>query len=241
MFKIIKVLNIILISLLLCELNFSANAEDTNGKNFMLPKTFKINDEFLPPLNASSTTKQSKTLSTETNAVNVNKSNSVTTSTVNKTMQTVKTNNVGTSAQVKNKVPAVYKQPTAIITTTPSNNNSAKSTVVRTNAVKPVTVNKSNNLSLTNLIKNYDCDYADTLKSTIISLSTMGITTSSYNTDKGQISAFLPSGKEIFILVVPFDNNSTYVRITPADGTYNLPMTTINTIFSNIQDNLSPN
>jgi len=223
MFKIM-----IIILLILCGFNLSVNAENTNGKNFMLPKTFKINDEFLPPLDASSIPEKNKTVSTETPKVN-------------KTTQTVKTNPVKSSSQIINKSPAVYKQP-ALTITTPAKNNGAKSSTVQTNTIKPNILNKVNNASsLTNLIKNYDCDYSGTLKSTIIALSTMGIATSSYNTEKGQILATLPSGKELFILVVPFNNNSTYVRITPADGNYNLPMATINTIFSNIQDNLTLN
>lgn len=93
-------------------------------------------------------------------------------------------------------------------------------------------------VSLENLVKNYKNSYADTLKSTIVSLNMMGIKTTSYNTQKGQIIAKLPSGKEIFVLIVPFSENQTSIRITPANGEYNLPMDIINEIFSAVEDNL---
>jgi len=223
---IIKLIVIIIIALVLCGFNISAKAEGSSGKNFILPKTFKINDEFLPPLDTKSDSLQKKTISTETIPVKIIKPNIVTTSTNNS----------------KEKVPTVYKQSSVVITTSSAKNNSVKSTVVQTNPVKINPVNKSNNAtSLTNLIKNYESSYADTLKSTIIALSAIGITPDSYNTERGQIIAKLPSGKEIFILVVPFTDNSTGVRITPTDGNYNLPLTTINEIFSNIGENLPAN
>lgn len=240
MFKtIFKATTVILISLVLCGFNHSAKAEGNSGKNFILPKTFKINDEFLPPLDVKSKPKQNKTVSTDTIPVTVYKANSVNTSTVNKAVQTIKTNSTETSTQVKSPIPAVYKQPTAVITTTPAKNNNDKTSIIQTNPIKTNSANKTNKTaSLTNLIKNYEYAYADTLKSTIITLSSMGITPDSYNTERGQIIAKLPSGKEIFILVAPFKDTSSCVRITPTDGNYNLPMTTINEIFSNIGDNL---
>lgn len=221
--KTIIVIIIVLLSIILCGFNLSAKAEGNSGKNFILPKTFKINDKFLPPLDAKTQPAQNKTVSTGTIQVKVYKPNSVVTST-----------------PVKNTPPAVYKQPSSIVTKTPAKNNNAKSSTVQTNPIKINTANKANNsASLTNLIKNYECAYADTLKSTIIALSAMGITPESYNTERGQIVAKLPSGKEIFILVVPSNNgSSTNVRITPTDGNYNLPMITINEIFSNIGGSL---
>lgn len=239
---IIKLAVIILIALVLCGFDLSAKAQVNSGKNFILPKTFKINDEFLPPLDAKQNLPQSKTVSTETTPVKVIKPNTVITSTSTPKVQTVKTNSVVTSTQTKNKIPAVYKQPAAIITTSPAKNNSVKSTVIQTNPIKTNTINKSNNAtSITNLIKNYESSYADTLKSTIIALSAMGITPDSYNTEKGQIIAKLQSGKEIFVLLVPFKEDSTCVRITPTDGIYNIPLNTINEIFSNINANLPAN
>ena len=157
-------------------------------------------------------------------------------------MQTVKTNSVVTSSQTKNKTSAVYKLPTSVITTSPVKNNSVKSTVLQTNPIKANPFNNSNNAtSLTNLIKNYESSYADTLKSTVIALSSMGIAPDSYNTERGQIIAKLPSGKEIFILLVPFKEDTTCVRITPTDGNYNISLYTINEIFSNIKENLPAN
>ncbi|HBG47919.1 MAG TPA: hypothetical protein DDW90_00075 [Cyanobacteria bacterium UBA9971] len=239
---IIKLTVIILIALVLCGFELSSKAEGTSGKNFILPKTFKINDEFLPPLDAKPNLPQNKTVSTEPTPIKVIKPNAVITSTSNPKVQTVKTNSVTTSTQTKNKIPVVYKQPDAVITTNPAKNNNVKSTVIQTNPIKTNTINKSGNAtSITNLIKNYESSYADTLKSTIIALSAMGIIPESYNTEKGQIIAKLPSGKEIFILLVPFKEDTTCVRITPTDGNYNISLYTINEIFSNIKENLPAN
>ena len=245
MFKtIIKLTTIILFSLVLCEFNLLVKAEGNSGKNFILPKTFKINDKFLPPLNAKSETPKKKTVSTVKNLVKVNKPTSVIVLTGNKPVKTFKPNSAVTSTQINNKIPAVYKQPASasILAKTSIKNNNIKSSIIQTNSVKINPTIKSNNAaSLTSLIKNYKYPYADTLKSTITALSSMEITPESYNTERGQIIAKLPSGKEIFILLVPFNENSTCVRITPTDENYNLPMTSINEIFSNIKDNLSPN
>ena len=239
---IIKLTVLILIAFILCGFDLSAKAEGNSGKNFILPKTFKINDEFLPPLDAKQNSPQNKTVSTQTIPVKVIKPNAVITTTSVPKAQTVKTNSVVTSTQIKNKIPAVYKQSSAVITTSPAKNNNAKSTVIQTNPIKTNPIYKSNNAtSITNLIKNYEYSYADTLKSTVIALSAMGITPDSYNTERGQIIAKLPSGKEIFVLLAPFNEGSTYVRITPTDGNYNIPINTINEIFSNINENLPAN
>ena len=241
---LIKIVVILSISLLLCELKLSVNAQANSGKNFILPKTFKINDKFLPPLDAKIEHPQSKSVSTGTVQVKV-----------------VKPNSAVTSTQPKKTAPVAYRQPASVVTTasdlnnlklinatttqkiikqTSANNNNIKSVVVQTNPLKTNSTNKVNNsVSLTNLIKNYRYTYADTLKSTITAFSSVGITLNSYNTERGQIIAKLPSGQEIFILVAPFNDNSTYVRVTPTDGNYNIPMTIINELFLNISNNLS--
>lgn len=237
-----KSIILILFILVFCGLNLSVKAEGNSAKNFILPKTFKINDDFLPPLDTKQQSKQNKTVSTEAPPSKNIKPAVVVSSTSNKIIQPVKINSVVTSTQVNTKIPAVKKQPVATITATPAKINNIKKTVIQTNPIKTNSTNKLNNAtSLTNLIKNYDYAYADTLKSTIISLSEMGITPDSYNTEKGQIIAKLPSGKEIFILLAPFNNDSTFVRITPTDGNYNIPLTTINEIFANIKGNLPTN
>lgn len=198
--KLIKILAIILILLFGC--GYQTNAKETANscKNFILPKTFKINDDYLPPLNTKPITKP----------------------TVKTTVTPVKTEKI---VQPPPKAPV---KPTVKTVSIPVKKD-----------ITPVSVpNIVNTVSLTNLVKSYKYSYTDTLQSTIISLSSLEITPVSYNTEKGQISAKLSSGKEIFILIVPFSENYTCVRITPTDGNYNLPMTTINQIFSAISDNL---
>ena len=234
MFKtIIKVTAIILISQVLCGFNPSVKAAGNSGKNFMLPKSFKINDAYLPPIDTKPEPQKDKAVSTSNPTIERSKAVSVT---------TIKSNSTVTTTEIKNKIPAVQKQSSSIITTNSAKNNNIKSNITQTNPIKTSSVNKTNNaVSLTNLIKNYENSYSDTLKSTIIALSSMGITPDSYNTEKGQIIAKLPSGKEIFILVVPFNERQTCVRITPIDGNYNMPMIMINEIFSNIKDDLPAN
>lgn len=204
-----------IILLIFCGLKLPANAQTSSGKNFILPKSFKINDDYLPPLDLKPEPKQNKTTST---------------------------NPPSQTTQTKNTIPVVNKQPTATITTTPAPNDGSKTKTVQTNPVTINTANKTNNsTSLSNLIKVYDSSYENTMKSTIISLAAMGISPDSYNTDKGQILAKLPSGQGIFILLVPLGDNSTTVRITPTDGNYNIPLNTVNAIFSDINSNLTDN
>lgn len=91
-----------------------------------------------------------------------------------------------------------------------------------------------NDVSLTNLIKNYDYDYASTFKSTLNTLFQSDITLVAYDSNSGQIKARLKSGRELFILLLPSQDKLTHVRITPADGRYDLPMDIVNGIFKGI-------
>jgi hypothetical protein len=141
-----------------------------------------------------------------------------------------------TSQNSIHKAPAATSLPKpAVVKTMPQR------PVVQTVQKQPVATVVYNNISLTSLVKNYKYSYDDTLKSTMVSLLEAGLTPVSYNTDKGQIIARLSSGKEVFVLIVPFGNTYTCVRITPTDGNYNLPMNTINQVFSSIDLNLKSN
>lgn len=93
-------------------------------------------------------------------------------------------------------------------------------------------------ISLTNLIQNYKYDYASTFKSTLNVLFQLDITPTEYDTNSGQIKARLASGKEIFILLLPSQEKLTHVRITPADGHYNIPVEVIYSIFKSLDRSL---
>lgn len=193
-----------------------AQAKSVNSNNFLLPKSFKINDAYLPPLETPTVSKQTVT---------------VTTQKANTPVKTTKTNAVTTSDEVKKTTSAVNTVKTSTPKTVTLQTNPVKKTVAETKV-------GNNSSSLQYLVKSYAYSYANTLNATIISLSQTGITPVSCNTSKGQIIARLDSGKEIFILLVPYSEKLTSIRITPADGIYNLPMAIINQIFTAIEDNL---
>ncbi len=100
--------------------------------------------------------------------------------------------------------------------------------------VKPVITD----VSLTELVKNFSYDYSKTLRSTMQTLTQFNIKPLCYDSSKGQIRAELNTGKELFILLLPSRQELTHVRITPADGNYNISRELVNDIFKNIERNL---
>lgn len=95
--------------------------------------------------------------------------------------------------------------------------------------------NSTVNISLSDCIKQYRYQYLDTFISTLAALSNSRINIDSYNTSKGEIKAKLSNGKGVYILINAPQSNATQVRITPADGIYDIPKETINKIFENIK------
>lgn len=109
----------------------------------------------------------------------------------------------------------------------------------KTQATKTLPINNSENISLSDHIKQYNYKYLDTFISTIAVLSNSKITITTYNTSKGEIKARLSNNKELFILVTSLQDNLTQVRITPADGIYDIPVDNIKRILNNIKLELS--
>ncbi len=93
-------------------------------------------------------------------------------------------------------------------------------------------------ISLTDLIKNFNYSYPKTFRSTMTTLMQFNIKPVSYDSSKGEIKAKLDSGKEIFILLLPSQKKLTYVRITPADGRYDISKELVSQIFKNLERNL---
>jgi len=93
-------------------------------------------------------------------------------------------------------------------------------------------------ISLAELIENFNYEYHKTLRSTMATLTQLKIKPMSYDSSKGQIRAELNSGKEIFILLLPSQEKLTHVRITPADGRYNISRELVSDIFRDIKRNL---
>lgn len=257
--KIIKFIILSIFCLIAYSLQVEAKTPDNSGNNFLLPKTFKINEKLLPPLDTKSKQQQNKSVTKS--IISENKSNNTsTTNTVNTNVNAKEKKSSVTvnSTPVKKETLVIYKQPSSTVIKTsnqpsikqslikenqkvvPSSITSVPKTIIKTNPA--ISVIKPNNTlsaaSLSNLVKNYEYSYEDTLKSTLMALSESGIVPVSYNTERGQIVAKFASGKEIFVLLVPFSENFTCVRITPNDGNYYLPMSTINQIFSSIDINL---
>lgn len=93
----------------------------------------------------------------------------------------------------------------------------------------------TNDTSLTNHIREYKYRYLDTFIATLAVLSNSKLNITSYNTAKGEILASTITGKELYILVVSPQNNLTQVRITPADGVYDIPADTVKKLLDSIK------
>jgi len=240
--KFIKAPAIITLSLILCGFKAEAKEPATSGKNFILPKTFKINDQFLPPLDIKPAPVKNKPVTAVKTpvkpAVATVKAETKKTTPVTSTIPAKKAPTLVNKQPDKIQIKTVKQIKPEIVVQAPVPVASDKNNIVKVNYIQANPLKTSTAVSLSNLIKNYDFSYADTIKSTITSLSEMQIVPVSYNTENGQIIAKLDSGKELYILIVPYKENSTCVRITPADGNYNLPMATINEIFTAIGNNL---
>lgn len=228
--RILLSITIIFLSLSGTELKVEAQ----NANKFLLPKTFKIQNY---PVSQTVSTENKRNSEHKPNSSGIYsgmpvKTNKSGTSTISTDKIQIKTNHTLQTIQTRQNIESNNIQ---------TNSVRVNNTVIQTNPVvktikkekKSEQVDKS--VSLKNLVKNYKNSYNDTLKSTVASLNIMGITIISYNTQKGQIIAKLPSGKEIFVLIVPFSAERTCVRITPVDGEYNLPGNTIEEIFSEIE------
>ena len=100
---------------------------------------------------------------------------------------------------------------------------------------------KSKPVSLSNFIKGYNYSYSDTYVATLAALTSSNVELISYNSSKGTIKAKLSGGKMLYIVLIYSQPKSTQVRITPADGVYDLPDTLIEQIFGNIKLELAEN
>ncbi len=98
----------------------------------------------------------------------------------------------------------------------------------------PVTVD----ISLISLIRNFEYDYASTFKSTLSTLLQFNIIPVDYDSARGWIKARSESGRELFILLLPSREKLTHVRITPADGRYDISAELVNDIFKAIERSL---
>lgn len=117
------------------------------------------------------------------------------------------------------------------------NEKEKKPVKVRNHKYNPEKTVKTD-VSLTKFVKNYKYNYSQTLNSTIIALTEFNIEPLCYDSSRGHIKARLNTGKELFIMLLPSTEKMTHVRITPADGQYNISMDLIGDIFTNIERNL---
>lgn len=147
----------------------------------------------------------------------------------------------------KNDLPAVEEKEQ-------ENQTTEQATVSKTKKEKPVAVVNNiernsgispkrltpvvTDISLTDLVRNFSYEYSKTLRSTMATLTQFNIKPVCYDSSRGQIKAELKTGKELFIILLPSQEKLTHVRITPADGRYNISKELVNDIFKNIERNL---
>ncbi|MFH0702679.1 MAG: hypothetical protein V2B14_03975 [bacterium] len=90
-------------------------------------------------------------------------------------------------------------------------------------------------ISLSDFVRSYHYIYLDTFVSTLAVLASLDIAVISYDSSKGEIKARLNNGKDIFILVISYDEKITYIRITPINGDYNIPVEIVKNILDNVK------
>ena len=90
-------------------------------------------------------------------------------------------------------------------------------------------------ISLNDFIRSYDKDYSKVFISTLAAVSKMKLGISTFNSSRGEIRAKLQNSKELFIVIHPSDDKNTQVRITPANGIYDIDEDIAREIFKNIK------
>lgn len=100
---------------------------------------------------------------------------------------------------------------------------------------KKTNINRDVNVSLSDFIKSYPYGYSETLLSTLATIADLKvIELDSYNSAKGEIKAKLVNGKRLYIVIFPSNDKLTYVRVTPADGVYDIPDKFLDNFFRNL-------
>lgn len=105
-------------------------------------------------------------------------------------------------------------------------------------SVKKQALTPATNISLGCLVKNFEYDYENTFNSTLSTLLQLNIIPVDFDSTRGQIRARLKSGKELFIFLLPSKAKMTHVRITPANGRYDIPTGLIDNIFKTLGQSL---
>lgn len=107
-------------------------------------------------------------------------------------------------------------------------------------ALSPVPEKKiSPPLSFSDFVKEYDYPYQETFIACLAALPSSNITVTSYNSTKGEIKAKLKGAKELYITVLQTSTAKAMIRVTPTDGSYNIPVDTVKEFFKNINFELA--
>jgi len=91
------------------------------------------------------------------------------------------------------------------------------------------------NLSLNDYMQNFQYPYDKVFINTLAALSDLNFQITSFNSTKGEIFAKFKK-KELYIVISKTDNNKTLVRITPADGIYDISSDVTKEIFDNLKN-----
>jgi len=94
-------------------------------------------------------------------------------------------------------------------------------------------------ISLTDFVRSFNASYSNTFVATLYALSEAKIEVLSFNSLEGKIYARLYRAKDLYVLIQPFNSKVTLVRITPADGVYNIPDTLVKEFFNNLKIELT--
>ncbi len=87
-------------------------------------------------------------------------------------------------------------------------------------------------------LKAYDASYMEVYVNTIATLTDLDTKILSFNSEKGHINARISGDKEVFIIILPVNQKLTYIRVTPANGEYDLSQKFLSNFFTKIQSKL---
>ncbi len=95
------------------------------------------------------------------------------------------------------------------------------------------------NKSITSVVQYFNSPYDKVFSHLLGVVNASDFELVSYDSEKGRIFANYKSEKPIYITVSRYNSTNVMVKITPADGIYDLPATVTNKIFSDLNRSLA--
>lgn len=104
---------------------------------------------------------------------------------------------------------------------------------------KPKDIQTHSGVSVLDYTATFNRPYDDVFIVAISALAKSPVTVVSFDSASGRIFCNYKNIKAIYAIVESPSSNSTIIKITPADGNYNIPLTIINKIFEDVNSSIT--